>query len=125
MERLGLNQTAWGTLCTGHRRFACRVSSWLCAVLRREVTQIHRPPGHECPALEHCVGLETANAIGAFSSVDNLPGMTFKKFLVNGLLIESHLPAYQLHDYFLAEIAIKITENKRLEDTMVGRSMLS
>ena len=37
----------------------------------------------------------------------------YKKFLVEGLLIESHLPTRVLHDYFLAEIAVKTIENKQ------------
>ena len=40
-----------------------------------------------------------------------------KKFLSEGLLIESHLPTHLLHDYFLAEIAVKMIENK--QDAMV------
>jgi pre-mRNA-splicing helicase BRR2 len=36
----------------------------------------------------------------------------YKKFLAEGLPIESHLPAHLLHDYFLAEIAVKTIENK-------------
>lgn len=42
----------------------------------------------------------------------------YKKFLNEGLLpIESHLPTHMLHDYFLAEIAVKTIENK--QDAMV------
>lgn len=41
----------------------------------------------------------------------------FKKFLAEGLPIESHLPTLLLHDYFLAEIAVKTIENK--QDAMV------
>ncbi|KAG5219829.1 DEIH-box ATPase [Salix suchowensis] len=37
----------------------------------------------------------------------------FKKFLAEGLPIESHLPTLLLHDYFLAEIAVKTIENKQ------------
>ncbi|PPQ88313.1 hypothetical protein CVT25_012373 [Psilocybe cyanescens] len=37
----------------------------------------------------------------------------FKKFLSEGLPIESHLPTGYLHDYFLAEIAVKTIENKQ------------
>ncbi|KAK7461038.1 Pre-mRNA-splicing helicase BRR2 [Stygiomarasmius scandens] len=36
----------------------------------------------------------------------------YKKFLAEGLPIESHLPT-MLHDYFLAEIAVKTIENKQ------------
>ncbi|KAF5370279.1 hypothetical protein D9758_006929 [Tetrapyrgos nigripes] len=36
----------------------------------------------------------------------------FKKFLAEGLPIESHMPV-MLHDYFLAEIAVKTIENKQ------------
>lgn len=42
----------------------------------------------------------------------------YKKFLAEGLPIESHLPTHMLHDYFLAEIAVKTIENK--QDAMVG-----
>ncbi|KAG5352316.1 hypothetical protein C0989_002851 [Termitomyces sp. Mn162] len=42
----------------------------------------------------------------------------YKKFLAEGLPIESHLPTHLLHDYFLAEIAVKTIENK--QDAMVG-----
>ena len=41
----------------------------------------------------------------------------YKKFLGEGLLIELHLPTHLLHDYFLAEIAVKTIENK--QDVMV------
>ena len=41
----------------------------------------------------------------------------YKKFLAEGLPIESHLPTSLLHDYFLAEIAVKTIENK--QDAMV------
>ena len=41
----------------------------------------------------------------------------YKKFLSEGLPIESHLPTNMLHDYFLAEIAVKTIENK--QDAMV------
>ncbi|KAF7294831.1 putative ATP dependent RNA helicase [Mycena indigotica] len=37
----------------------------------------------------------------------------YKKFLAEGLPIESHLPTHYLHDYFLAEIAVKTIENKQ------------
>ncbi|KAF8958632.1 hypothetical protein BDZ97DRAFT_1923530 [Flammula alnicola] len=37
----------------------------------------------------------------------------YKKFLLEGLPIESHLPTHLLHDYFLAEIAVKTMENKQ------------
>ncbi|EJD54668.1 Sec63-domain-containing protein [Auricularia subglabra TFB-10046 SS5] len=37
----------------------------------------------------------------------------YKKFLNEGLPIESHLPTHMLHDYFLAEIAVKTIENKQ------------
>lgn len=42
----------------------------------------------------------------------------YKKFLAEGLPIESHLPTNLLHDYFLAEIAVKTIENK--QDAMVN-----
>ena len=41
----------------------------------------------------------------------------YKKFLAEGLPIESHLSTHMLHDYFLAEIAVKTIENK--QDAMV------
>lgn len=41
----------------------------------------------------------------------------YKKFLAEGLPIESHLSTHLLHDYFLAEIAVKTIENK--QDAMV------
>ena len=41
----------------------------------------------------------------------------YKKFLAEGLPIESHLPTHLLHDYFLAEVAVKTIENK--QDAMV------
>jgi pre-mRNA-splicing helicase BRR2 len=41
----------------------------------------------------------------------------YKKFLAEGLPIESHLSTDLLHDYFLAEIAVKTIENK--QDAMV------
>lgn len=41
----------------------------------------------------------------------------YKKFLAEGLPIESHLPTHLLHDYFLAEIAVRTIENK--QDAMV------
>ncbi|KAF8320257.1 Sec63-domain-containing protein [Clavulina sp. PMI_390] len=37
----------------------------------------------------------------------------FKKFLSEGLPIESHLPSNMIHDYFLSEIAVKTVENKQ------------
>ncbi|KDR76589.1 hypothetical protein GALMADRAFT_139507 [Galerina marginata CBS 339.88] len=37
----------------------------------------------------------------------------YKKFISEGLPIESHLPTHYLHDYFLAEIAVKTIENKQ------------
>ncbi|KAJ3514868.1 hypothetical protein NLJ89_g2119 [Agrocybe chaxingu] len=37
----------------------------------------------------------------------------YKKFLSEGLPIESHLATHMLHDYFLAEIAVKTIENKQ------------
>ncbi|KAI0295524.1 hypothetical protein BC826DRAFT_1104264 [Russula brevipes] len=37
----------------------------------------------------------------------------YKKFLAEGLPIESHLPTHILHDYFMAEIAVKTIENKQ------------
>ena len=46
----------------------------------------------------------------------------YKKFLAEGLPIESHLPTHLLHDYFLAEIAVKTIENK--QDAMVSRVVL-
>jgi hypothetical protein len=43
----------------------------------------------------------------------------YKKFLSpEGLPIESRLPTHLLHDYFLAEIAVKTIENK--QDAMVN-----
>lgn len=45
----------------------------------------------------------------------------YKKFLNEGLPIESHLPSVLLHDYFLAEIAVKTIENK--QDAMVCLSL--
>ena len=47
----------------------------------------------------------------------------YKKFLSEGLPIESHLPTHSLHDYFLAEIAVKTIENK--QDAMVSLSLVS
>ena len=47
----------------------------------------------------------------------------YKKFLSEGLPIESHLPTHLLHDYFLAEIAVKTIENK--QDAMVRFSLVS
>lgn len=44
----------------------------------------------------------------------------YKKFLNEGLPIESHLPTHMLHDYFLAEIAVKTIENK--QDALVRRA---
>jgi pre-mRNA-splicing helicase BRR2 len=41
----------------------------------------------------------------------------YKKFLGEGLPIESHLPTHLRHNYFLAEIAVKTIENK--QDAMV------
>ena len=41
----------------------------------------------------------------------------YKKFINEGLPIESHLATHMLHDYFLAEIAVKTIENK--QDAMV------
>ena len=46
----------------------------------------------------------------------------YKKFLAEGLPIESHLPTHMLHDYFLAEIAVKTIENK--QDAMVSSQTL-
>ncbi|KAG6330761.1 hypothetical protein ID866_8327, partial [Astraeus odoratus] len=37
----------------------------------------------------------------------------YKKFLAEGLPIESHLPTHLIHDFFLAEIAVKTIENKQ------------
>lgn len=42
----------------------------------------------------------------------------YKKFLSEGLPIESHLPTHLLHDYFLAKIAVKMIKNK--QDAMVS-----
>ena len=42
----------------------------------------------------------------------------YKKFLTEGLPIESHLPTHLLHDYFLADIPVKTIENK--QDAMVS-----
>ena len=42
----------------------------------------------------------------------------YKKFLTEGLPIESHLPTHLLHDYFLAKIAVKTIKNK--QDAMVS-----
>jgi len=42
----------------------------------------------------------------------------YMKFLSEGLPIESNLPTHLLHDYFLAEIAVKTIENK--QDAMVS-----
>lgn len=47
----------------------------------------------------------------------------YKKFLSEGLPIESHLPTHLLHDYFLAEIAVKTIENK--QDAMVSSSLFN
>jgi len=47
----------------------------------------------------------------------------YKKFLAEGLPIESHLPTHLLHDYFLAEVAVKTIENK--QDAMVHLFRLS
>ena len=47
----------------------------------------------------------------------------YKKFLNEGLPIESHLPTHLLHDYFLAEIAVKTIENK--QDAMVNHILFS
>jgi pre-mRNA-splicing helicase BRR2 len=41
----------------------------------------------------------------------------YKKLLAEGLSIESHLPTHMLHDYFLAEVAVRTIENK--QDAMV------
>ncbi|KZO96269.1 Sec63-domain-containing protein [Calocera viscosa TUFC12733] len=37
----------------------------------------------------------------------------YRKFLNEGLPIESHLPTHMIHDFFLAEIAVKTIENKQ------------
>jgi pre-mRNA-splicing helicase BRR2 len=37
----------------------------------------------------------------------------YKKFVSESLPIESHLPTHYMHDYFLAEIAVKTIENKQ------------
>jgi len=37
----------------------------------------------------------------------------YKKFIAEGLPIESHLPTHLLHDYFLAEVGVKTIENKQ------------
>lgn len=42
----------------------------------------------------------------------------YRKFLNEGLPIESHLPTHLLHDFFLAEIAEETIENK--QDAIVG-----
>ena len=42
----------------------------------------------------------------------------YKKFLSEGLLIKSHLLMHLLHDYLLAEIAVKVIKNK--QDVMVS-----
>jgi len=42
----------------------------------------------------------------------------YKKFLNEGLPIESHLPTHFLHDFFLAEIAEETIENK--QDALVS-----
>jgi len=42
----------------------------------------------------------------------------FKKFLGEGLPIESHLTTNFMHDYFLSEIVVKTIENK--QDAMVS-----
>lgn len=50
----------------------------------------------------------------------NLPTDTkdfYRKFLAEVLPIEPHLPMYVLHNYFLAEIAVRTIENDR--DAMV------
>ena len=47
----------------------------------------------------------------------------YKKFLSEGLPIESHLPMQLLHDYFLAEIVVKTIENK--QDAIVHLSVVS
>ena len=44
----------------------------------------------------------------------------YKKFLNEGLPIESHLPTHFLHDFFLAEIAEETIENK--QDALVSTS---
>lgn len=44
----------------------------------------------------------------------------YKKFLIEGLPIESHLPTHLLHDNFLAEVAVKTIENK--QDAMVSEN---
>lgn len=46
----------------------------------------------------------------------------FKKFLGEGLPIESHLATNLIHDYFLSEIAVKTIENK--QDAMVRAQLL-
>ena len=45
----------------------------------------------------------------------------YKKFLGKGLPIKSHLPTHLLHNYFLAEIAVKTIENK--QDAIVSFSL--
>lgn len=47
----------------------------------------------------------------------------YKKFLAEGLPIESHVPTHLLHDYFLAEIAVKTIESK--QDAMVSSRVYS
>jgi pre-mRNA-splicing helicase BRR2 len=41
----------------------------------------------------------------------------YKKFISESLPIESHLATHYMHDYFLAETAVKTIENK--QDAMV------
>lgn len=41
----------------------------------------------------------------------------YKQSLAEGLPIELHLPVHLLHDYFLADVAVRILENK--QDAMV------
>jgi pre-mRNA-splicing helicase BRR2 len=42
----------------------------------------------------------------------------YKKFLSEGLPIESHLATHFLHDYFLSEISVETIENK--QDALVS-----
>jgi len=46
----------------------------------------------------------------------------YRKFLNEGLPIESHLPTHLLHDFFLAEIAEETIDNK--QDAIVSRAVV-
>ena len=63
-----------------------------------------------------CRPLEYENIL-AFLMCHQTSKDFYNKFLAEGLPIESHLPTHMLHDYFLAEIAVKTIENK--QDAMV------